>query len=169
VPIAQTPQQVRSSFNPFKILIPSAAALLVVFAVIFAFTREQAPPANSNVNQPSLVPDPNSQPVQPKQAATGKGEEGIPAGGTIAPSTNVNAAVNANVSVSPSPLEAITPIANANVNENANTNTNSNRKAPALPEPTKTVTPEGPAPAPPGTKPPDAKPSPSAAASPGQT
>jgi len=171
VPIVPAPQPVKSGFNPYKILIPSAAALLVAFAVIYAFTRESTPPANSNVNQQStLQPDPNSQPVQPKPPPTGKGEEGIPAGGTIAPSTNVNANANANPAVSPTPLVEITPVTNANANENvnANANANSNKKAPSLPEPTKTITPDVPAPAPPGTKPAEPKPSPSVAASPGQ-
>jgi serine/threonine protein kinase len=166
VPVeAPLPQAAKSTFNPIKILIPSAVALLVVFAVIYAFTRNSATTTtNTNLNQ-SLVADPNSQPVQPAQPPTGKGEEGIPAGGVINPTanTNANANPNANAATAPTPLEEISPVAN----ENANANSNSNRKVPALPEPTKTATPEtAPVPPPSGTKSPEVKPSPSPAASP---
>jgi len=168
-PVPQPPPQ--TSFNPIKILIPSAVALLIIFAVIYAFTRESGTPANLNSNQPALVADPNSQPVQPAQTPTGRGEEGIPAGGAITPTANANTNVNANanVGVSPVPIEDLSPppATNANVNVNVNANANSNRTAPALPEPTKTVTPETvPAPPPPGSKSPEVKPSPSPAASP---
>jgi hypothetical protein len=159
------PQASKSTFNPIKILVPSAVALLVVFAVIYAFTRNSATTTtNTNLNQ-SLVADPNSQPVQPAQPATGKGEEGIPAGGVINPTanTNANANPNANAAIAPTPLEEISPVAN----ENTNANGNSNRKVPALPEPTKTTTPEtAPVPSPGGTKSPEVKPSPSPVASP---
>ena len=170
VPVTPVPQPpLQTSFNPIKILIPSAVALLIIFAVIYAFTRESGTPANLNSNQPALVADPNSQPVQPAQTPTGRGEEGIPAGGAITPTanTNTNVNANANVGVSPVPIEDLSPPPAANANVNVNANANSNRKAPALPEPTKTVTPETvPAPPPPGSKSPEVKPSPSPAASP---
>jgi serine/threonine protein kinase len=160
---------VATGFNPLKVLIPSAVALLVVFAAIYALTRNSTPAADANTNQqvPSLAADPNSQPVQPAQPATGKGEEGIPSGGTIRPPANVNASPSASVEVSPSAIEDFTPTANvnanANANANANENSNSNRKAPALPEPTRSVVPDNPPPpAPSATKPPAEKPSPSA-------
>jgi len=170
VPIEQpAPVPLKSGFNPIKILIPAAAALLIVFAVIYAFTRETGTPTNINSNQqPGLVADPNSQPVQPGQSPTGKGEEGIPSGGAISPTANVNSNLNANANaaVSPSPLEELSPPPPA-TNANVNANSNSNRKAPPLPEPTKTSSPENmPAPPPPGSKSPEVKPSPSPAASP---
>jgi serine/threonine-protein kinase len=155
VPIGQPApaQPPRSGFNPVKILIPATAGLLVIFAVIFAFTRSSTPSANTNVNQgPGLVPDANSQSVQPSPPPTGRGEEGIPSGGVINPpaNTNVNANVNANAAVSPSPVEEISPTANSNTNDNSN----SNRKAQPLPEPTKATTPDSvPPPSPPGSKP----------------
>ncbi len=159
VPV-QVPQAPKRSLSPLKILIPSAVAVLVVFAVIYAFSGNSAPPATKNTNQqPSLVADPSSKPVQPAQPPTGKGEEGIPAGGTIAPVANTNANVNVNAAVSPTPIEDVSPVANTNSNENSNT------KAPPIPESTKTATPEG-VPSPPGTKSPEVKPSPSPAASP---
>ena len=168
VPIAQpeTPSSVRSGINPIKILIPAALGIVVLFAVVWAFTRNSGTvDTNTNTNpQPSLVADPNSQPVKPAQPPTGKSEEGIPAGGVITP-TNANTSVNTNAAVGPTPIEEITPV--ANTNENANTNSNSNRKAPALPEPTRTVTPDTePPPTPSETKSPASKPSPTPSASP---
>ena len=137
-----------ANFNPLKILIPSAVALLVVFAVIYAVTRESDTSnsrTNTNQNQ-TLAADPNSQPAIAASPATGKNEQGIPSGGTINPTTNVNTNANANTNVNaefqPSPLENSNGNANANSNENSNGNANSNRKAPTLPSPSRTVSPE---------------------------
>jgi serine/threonine-protein kinase len=161
VPINQLPPPPpASSFSPLKILIPSAVALLVVFAAIYALTRNPDSSNNSNSNQQqSLAADPNSQPVKAASPPTGKGEEGIPVGGSINPSANMNA--NANANVSPTPLDELNNI-NVNVNENGNANSNSNRKAPPLPEPTKTVVPETVPVPPPGSKTPAEKPTPAA-------
>jgi eukaryotic-like serine/threonine-protein kinase len=159
------PPQAAAGFNPLKIIIPSLAGLLVVFVAVYALTRNSGSgEANTNQQSQSLAADPNSQPVQPAQSPSGKGEQGIPAGGTItAPAANVNASPNANAAVSPEAIEDITPVANANANDNSNSNSNSNKKPPALPEPTKSVLPETPPPpAPSATKPPAEKPSPTA-------
>jgi hypothetical protein len=161
------PAPAATGFNPLKVLVPSVVGLLVVFAVIYALTRNSTPAVDANTNQqvPALAADPNSQPVQPAQPATGKGEEGIPSGGTISPPANVNASPSASVEASPGPTEDFTPNVNTNVNANSNSNENgngnSNRKAPALPEPTRSVVPENspPPPAPSATKPPAEKPS----------
>src|ERR1051325_9767841 len=161
------PSPPAASFNPMKIVIPAAVALLVVFGLFFVFNRS-APATGANTNQPptqTLAADPNSQPVQPSQPATGKPEEGLPSGGKINPSAKVNASPNANVTVSPEAIEDVSPAVNANANANSNTNSNSNsnRKAPALPEPTKSVVPESvpPPPVPSATKPaPSATPTP---------
>ena len=162
VPQMAAPPPAAASFNPMKILIPAAVAVLVVFGLFFVFNRN-APATDANTNQPqtqTLAADPNSQPVQPSQPATGKPEEGLPSGGAINPSANVNASPNANVAVSPEAIEDVSPPVNANENSNSNSNSNSNRKAPALPEPTKSVVPEtAPPPAPSATKAPE-KPSP---------
>jgi serine/threonine-protein kinase len=130
-----------SSFNPLKVIIPSIVALLVVFAVIYALKSNSAvadPNANQN-QQNTLAADPNSQPVQPGASPTGKGEQGIPAGGSIVPPANVSASPNANAEVSPDPLEDVSPNANANTNQNSNSNENTNRKTQPLPEPTRSV------------------------------
>jgi serine/threonine-protein kinase len=139
----------QSSFNPWKILIPSLIGLLVLFGVIYAFTRNTQP-TEANTGAP-LAADPNSSPVEPAKPPTGAAESGIPSGG----STNQNANVNANVSASPSPGE--TPLdGGANINANDNTNQNSNS---AKPSPTKTVEVEPPPPLPSATNPPLPKPS----------
>ena len=159
VPIAPPPPaDAPKSFNPLKILVPAAAGLLVVFAVVYFFTRNAETGNQQNLNQPSLIADPNSKPVDPAQPATGKNEQGIPAGGTFVPSANVNTNVNANANAQPSvtPLEDETnPNINANENANANVNANASRKAPALPEPTRSVTPDAgpPSPSPASTNP----------------
>jgi len=178
VPIQGTPPPMApavaapGSFNLLKVIIPSMVALLVVFAVIYALKRNSVGSENSNLNQPqqTLATDPNSQPVQPGGTPTGRGEERIPAGGSITPPANVNASPNANVDVSPVPVvEVSPPPANANENSNGNANTNSNsnsnRKAPALPEPTRSVVPEA-VPSPAATKPPEKPPSPNPTATP---
>ncbi|HET6972517.1 MAG TPA: protein kinase, partial [Pyrinomonadaceae bacterium] len=157
------PPQSASSFNPLKIIIPSLVGLLVVFAAVFALTRNSgAGEANTNQQNQTLAADPNSQPVQPGQSPSGKGEAGIPSGGTIVPPANVNASPNANAAVSPAAIVDASPAANANANENSNSNGNSNRKAPALPEPTKSVLPDTPPPPAPAASKPAEKPSPTA-------
>ncbi len=157
-----------SNFNPLKVIIPSAAAVLVIFAVIYAYTRNSESGNATNANQPqsTLAADPNSQPVQSVQPPTGKSEEGIPAGGTIPATANVNTNLNANATVSATPVQEASE--SPTVNANANANANANRKAPAVPEPSRTVNPEVvPVPSPTGAKTPAQKPSPpEAAASP---
>jgi serine/threonine-protein kinase len=157
---AMPPPQAASGFNPLKIIIPSVVGLLVVFVAVYALTkRAGTSEANTNQQTQTLAADPNSQPVQPGQSPSGKGEEGIPTGGKITPPANVNASPNANAAVSPE--TDVSPAANANANENSNTNGNSNKKSPPLPEPTKTVLPDTPPPpAPSATKPASEKPSP---------
>jgi eukaryotic-like serine/threonine-protein kinase len=150
------PPAYATSFNPLKIIIPSVVALIVVFVGIYAFKKNSsAQDQNANQPQQTLAADPNSQPVQPGASPTGKGEEGLPSGGSIAaPAANVNASPNASVEVSPAPLEDVSPPANVNANSNTNSNSNSNRKAPPLPEPTRSVVPEN-VPSPAATKPPE--------------
>ena len=149
VPI-QAPPSPASTFNPLRILIPSAVALLVVFAVIYAFTRNSATtPTDTNVNQPGLAADPNSQPVQAASPPTGSAESNIPVGGNI---NSANANVNKNVNASPTvtPLEDVSPSPPSNANANSS---NSNREAP-LPPPTRTASPvEIPLPSPPPSSP----------------
>jgi serine/threonine-protein kinase len=154
VPLSDQPQEPNTSFNPWKILIPSLVGLLVVFGVIYAFTRNTQP-TEANTTTSPLAADPNSSPVEPAKPPTGASEAGIPAGGST--NQNANANENANVSASPSPSES--PVdGGANINANENTNQNSNTAKPS-PSPTKTVDEEPPPPLPTATNPPLPKPS----------
>ena len=138
-----------TSFNPWKILVPSIVGLLVIFAAIYVFTRRSATPTTEAQPASALTTDPNSQPVEAASPPTGQAESGIPAGGT----TNQN--VNANKVPSPSPTDNPNAAGDPNINDNANDN--SNRKNPALPSPTRTVD-EKAAPPPPTPKLPTPKP-----------
>ena len=151
-----------ATFNPWKILIPSVAALLVIFAVVYAFTGD-SDTTNTNRSEPALVADPNSRPVEPSPPATGKAEEGILSGGrtTNQPvNGNANANENANSEAAPSP-EDLSGNVNTNPQGNENSSQNANTSRPAnvpLPTPSRTMnTEQPPAPAP-DTKDPEPKP-----------
>lgn len=149
--VHQPPPQPRASFNPWKVLIPSMAGLLVVFAVIYAFTSNNEAPAVTP-NEPALVADPNSQPVQPAEPATGRDEVGIPTGGSA---STPEASPSVTPQVSPTPLEDVNENGNSNAErpgDNANTNSNNNR-TPPLPSPTQRITTPPPPLPDPGTKP----------------
>jgi serine/threonine-protein kinase len=155
-----------SSFNPWKVLVPSMIGLLVIFGVIYAFTRNSQP-TNATTPSPALAADPNSSPVEPAKPPTGESESGIPSGGTTSQPVNVNA----NVEASPAPSGSPNEIGNENVNANVNTNQNANTNKPApspLPSPTRSVEDDDPPPpAPTATKAPAPKPTaPAASASP---
>ncbi|HMF57134.1 MAG TPA: protein kinase [Pyrinomonadaceae bacterium] len=81
-----------SSFNPWRIIIPSFAALVALFAVIYAVSswRSSSAPA-SNANTGQMPVDQNGRPVQPAPPATGQGEQGIlPAAPVVVPSVSAN-------------------------------------------------------------------------------
>ncbi len=90
-PIEQQPPP-PSSFSPWKVLVPSVIGLLVVFGVLYLFTRNSPPETQATPSASPLVADPNSQPVEPVPPATGEGEAGIPAGGATNQNSNDNAA-----------------------------------------------------------------------------
>jgi len=138
-----------SSFDPWKILLPSVIGLLLIFGVIFAFTRNQS--ADEAQPGSTLAADPNGLPVEAASPATGRSEAGIPSGGITNPAGNPN--INAEASPSPGELPSVDPNANANTNENTNKN-------PTLPTPvpSRTVIDEPPAPSPVATKTPVPKP-----------
>ncbi|MGZ5483130.1 MAG: protein kinase domain-containing protein, partial [Pyrinomonadaceae bacterium] len=58
-------------FNPWRIIVPAALALVVVFAAVFLLTRGSSP---TDPNQLPLNADPNSTPVQPTGTPTGQSE-----------------------------------------------------------------------------------------------
>ncbi len=120
----ETPPPPADKFNPWRIIIPTVAGMLVLFGVIYAVTY-RGNSAEPNANQsPALTADPNSRPVQPAPPPTGKAEE------NIAPSSNSNTS-NSNTGAgapagpgSAAPENKNGETANA---ENSN-NGNSNRK-----------------------------------------
>ncbi len=127
-----------SSFNPWKVLVPAALGLVVVFGVIYAFTRNSPSPTQATPTGSPLVADPNSQPVEAASPATGQGESGIPAGGA----TNQNS--NDNTAATPSPTEDPAGFPN----ENLNTNQRPPEEGSPTPEPTETPEAEKPRPSP---------------------
>jgi serine/threonine protein kinase len=156
-PTGQAPPPVIAGFNPWKILIPSMIGLLVIFGVIYAFSRNSQP-AEANTNSSPLTADPNSSPVEPAKPPTGASEAGIPAGGATDQTANANE--NANVSTSPIPSPTDIGGLNPEVNDNTNDNSNSNKpSASPLPSPTRSVDVGPPPPMPSATKPPLPKPS----------
>jgi len=157
-----------ATFNPWKILIPSLAGLLVVFAVVYAFTGNSNT-ANTNQSEPALVADPNSRPVEPSPPATGKPEVGIISGGAatnqvVNANANVDANANANTNSEAAPIpEDLNGNVNANVQGTENSNQNANSARPAatvpLPTPSRQVNTNNQSPAPPpGAKVPEPKP-----------
>ena len=161
-----------SNLNLWKILVPSLAGLLVVFAAVYEFTRNSEP-ANNRESQPELVADPNSQAVEPSPPATGRAEEDIPSGGITAnqvTNANENAEANENANANPNAEATLSPIVTVNSNANSNVadeNSNQNTNKPPtanvpLPSPSNRVnTNEQPPIPPPGNKPapqPSAKP-----------
>lgn len=135
-----------SEFNPWRIMIPALAGLILVFTAVFVLTRNSGQTQTPGDEQ--LTIDPNSQPVQPSRPATGQAEQGIRA--------NAPGAVP---SVTATPADgAPTPGAGSdNTNAQGSDNTNSNT-ARELPSP-KPVNTDQPGPTPPQTSTPLPKPS----------
>jgi serine/threonine protein kinase len=110
------------SFNPWRIVIPAMAGLLVIFAVVFALTRNSASQPAANDNSQPLGVDPGSQPVQPAQTPTGVGEQNITPN---APATPTDA--NVNVPLEPNPnRNENTKLPAGNTNENSNSGPRAN-------------------------------------------
>jgi serine/threonine protein kinase len=116
-------------FNPWRIIIPAAAALLVAFVVVYALTRNSGQ-ANKNQQSAPLVSDPNGLPVQPAQPATGQGEQGLTSG---VPNASPSASAGSSTLTG-----GTTPLSNSNQNQaagaspvNGNSNSNSNANAQA--------------------------------------
>ena len=61
-------------FNPWRIIVPAAIALVVVFAAVFLLTRGTS---TADPNQLPLNADPNSTPVQPAGTPTGQSESDV--------------------------------------------------------------------------------------------
>jgi len=141
--------------SPWRIMIPAAIALVAVFGLVYWLTRGSTPATtsinNSNISQPGIVPDPNSQPVQAVGTPTGDSERNIQSQLTVTPTptprpveTNTNqgerippAVVNGNFG------------SNDNSNSNSsNRNRNSNQREAPTPKPKPTMSDEPPPPKP---------------------
>jgi len=130
-PVAEPPPV--STFNPWKVLIPSMVGLIVVFGLIYAFTRNSQPSNQATPSASPLLADPNSQPVEAVSPPTGEAEAGIPAGDA----TNQNSAAA-------SPTEPVqAPSVNLNTNQRE-----PEIETPPSPEPTETPEIEKPRPSP---------------------
>src|SRR5947199_302960 len=70
-----------ATVNPWRIMIPAAIVMVVVFGAVFLLTRGTAPTTSNQTNgqQTGLTADPNSQPVQALSPPTGESERGIQA------------------------------------------------------------------------------------------
>ncbi len=132
-------------FNPWRIIVPAAIALVVVFGVVYLLTRGSS---TTDPNQPALTADPNSTPVQPTGTPTGQGESDVHAIAVATPTPSVTPGA------SPTRVPAIVTGDFGNENSNTNRgNRNSNQSAQPTPND------EPPPPPPP-------KPSPTARAAP---
>ena len=110
IPVPAQPVEGRAgsaTVNPWRVLIPAAIAMVVVFGAVFLLTRGTVPTISDQTNgqQTGLVADPNSQPVQAVSPPTGESEHGIQA--------------------QPLPSTSSSPMG---VKENANANENSNQR-----------------------------------------
>jgi len=112
------------SFNPWRVIIPAVAGLVIVFAVVFALTRNSSSQPATNDNSAPLAVDPNSKPVKPAQTPTGAAEQNIAPNATPSPSpseTNANPTAGATAEPSPNRNEN-TRGASANTRRNGNDN-----------------------------------------------
>ncbi|MDT4897986.1 MAG: eukaryotic-like serine/threonine-protein kinase [Acidobacteriota bacterium] len=128
-------EEPQASFNPWRVIIPAMAGLLVIFAVVFALTRNSSSNPAANDNSQPLTVDPGSQPVQPSQTPTGAGEQDIkPNASPTAPGANTGVTdTNPNGGA-----ETGTPAGNTNEGRN-DTQPNENTGEPkASPSPSKT-------------------------------
>jgi hypothetical protein len=136
-PIAE--QSALASIRPWRIMVPAAVVLIAVFGIVFLLTRStgQTPPSNLGTNQPGLVADPNSQPVQPMGPPTGEGEHSIQSQTSASP-TPRNA--NANLNSTELPPAAVTGEFGANENSNSSgRNRNANQRESPTPKASPTV------------------------------
>ena len=114
-------------FNPWRIIVPAAIALVVVFAAVFLLTRGSSP---TDPNQLPLNADPNSTPVQPAGTPTGQSELDVQPVSVATPtpvSTPVETATRVPATVT----------GNFGSNENTNTgrgNRNTNQSVQPTPE-----------------------------------
>jgi eukaryotic-like serine/threonine-protein kinase len=128
-------------FNPWRVMIPAAIALVAVFAVVFLLTRG-AGQADQTQGQPLLTVDPNGQPVQPSGTPTGQSESDIRSVNVATPTPASSPAANANSAQVPA---KVTGDFGATDNSNSNKG-NQNSKSPGATPAPKVDTPDAPPP-----------------------
>jgi serine/threonine-protein kinase len=74
IPVEIPPEP--SRFNPWRVMVPAAIALVAVFAIVFFLTRGAG--QNDQLQGQPLTPDPNSSPVLESGTPTGQTESDIP-------------------------------------------------------------------------------------------
>ena len=133
-PRSEAPQYARAAENaappasvsPWRIIVPSAIVLVVVFGVVFLLTRGtgQTPTNKPTPGQTELAADPNSQPVQSGSPPTGASERGIqPLSGASPVTQNLNANANANANANQKSQVPPDVLGNYSANLNGNDNT----------------------------------------------
>src|SRR3989442_721962 len=108
IPLPAQQVGVPATVSPWRVMIPAAIVMVLVFGAVFLLTRGtgQTPSDQTNGQQQTgLTADPNSQPVQAVSPPTGEGEHGIQA--------------------QPIPSTSSSPLG---VKENANANENTNQR-----------------------------------------
>ena len=142
VPLEPSHAPSPARFNPWRVMVPAAIALVAVFAVVFFLTRG-AGQGDATLGQP-LTADPNSQPVQEYATPTGQTESDIRALSVPSPTP----------AVSPTKDAAQVPATitgNFGANDNSNSgqsNSNSNQSSEPPPPPRTKPTDEPPPPKP---------------------
>jgi serine/threonine-protein kinase len=130
--------------NPWRIMIPAAIVLIAVFGVVFLLTRGNGQTsvtsvnANVNANQSVLMPDPNSQPVQPMGTPTGVSESNVQPQPSTMPTPRP-----ANVNTEPASV-----VGDFGANENSNAPRNRNANVRSTPTPRSTPSSDEPPPPP---------------------
>jgi serine/threonine protein kinase len=146
VPVRPAPPPPAASFNPWRVMIPAAIALVAVFAVVFLLTRGSGSTDQTQGAQPALSPDANSQPVQPSGTPTGASETDIRPVAVATPTpASTPAPENANTSQVPANVNGQFGNENSRprrANQNANQATQptpSESEAPPPPKPSPTL------------------------------
>jgi serine/threonine protein kinase len=136
----QVSEQGLADVKPWRVMVPAAIVLVVVFGIVFLLTRGAGPTPSGQTNgqapgQSGLASDPNGQPVQPTGTPTGESERGIQPAPTQSPLT-LNASPTPNATqVAPSSLTGDFGT-NSNDNTSARGKSNSNQRESPTPKST---------------------------------
>ena len=126
-----------ANFNPWRIMVPAAIVLVVVFGIVFLLTRGTGQSTSNQANaqgpgQNGLAADPNSQPVTPTGPPAGESERGIMPGSASPSPHNANATPSATLETPTTVVSDIGP----NSNTSGGGNKNANQRASPTPKST---------------------------------